>query len=354
MSTIESLSDFAAPGQSALEEDVRRHPERFRVLTGDRPTGPLHLGHYLGTLVNRVRLQRAGVEVFLVIADYQVITDRDGVGELSQAVRGLVLDYLAAGIDPAEATIFTHSSVPALNQLLLPFLSLVTVSELERNPTVKAEAAASGGRGLSGLLFTYPAHQAADILFCHGNLVPVGKDQLPHVELTRLIARRFNERYAAGATIFRQPDALLTAAPVLLGTDGTKMSKSRNNTIALGDDEDRTAALLRRAKTDSERVITYDPERRPEVSNLLLIAALCTRRDPVDIADEIGARGATALKALVTEAVNEELRPLRERRRELAADPGYLEQVLAEGNARANDIAEQTLRRVREVMDMVH
>lgn len=294
MSTTEGLSDSASPRPSALEEEICRQPERFRVLTGDRPTGPLHLGHYLGTLANRVRLQRAGVEVFLVIADYQVITDRDGVGELSQTVQGLVLDYLAAGIDPAAATIFTHSSVPALNQLLLPFLSLVSVAELQRNPTVKAEAAASRSRGLSALLLTYPVQQAADILFCHGNLVPVGRDQLPHVETTRLIARRFNERYASGAPVFRQPDALLTAAPVLLGIDGTKMSKSRGNTIALGDDEDRTAALPRRAKTDSERTITYDPKRRPEVSNLLLIAALCTRRHPVDIADERGGRGAAA------------------------------------------------------------
>lgn len=265
-----------------------------------------------------------------------------------------MLDYLAAGIDPATATIFAHSSVPALNQLVLPFLSLVSVAELQRNPTVKAEAAASRSRGLSALLLTYPVHQAADILFCSGNLVPVGRDQLPHVETTRLIARRFNERYASGAPVFRQPDALLTAAPVLLGIDGTKMSKSRGNTIALGDDEDRTAALVRRAKTDSERTITYDPERRPEVSNLLLIAALCTRRDPVDIADDLGSRGAAALKALVTEVVNEELRPLRRRRRELAADPGYLQQVLADGNARANDIADHTLQRVREVMEMVY
>jgi tryptophanyl-tRNA synthetase len=341
-------------GVVALEEQIRRHPERFRVLTGDRPTGPLHLGHYLGTLANRVRLQRAGVEVFLVIADFQVITDRDSVGDVSDAVRELVLDYLAAGIDPSAATIFTHSSVPALNQLLLPFLSLVTVAELGRNPTVKAEAAATRRRGMSALLFTYPVHQAADILFCHGNLVPVGRDQLPHVETTRLIARRFNERYAAAETIFQEPDALLTAAPVLLGTDGAKMSKSRDNTITLRDDEDRTAALLRRARTDSERTITYDPDGRPEVSNLVLIAALCTGRDPVEVADELGDRGSAALKALVTEAVNEELRPLRRRRRDLAADPGYLRQVLAEGNARANGIADGTLQRVREVMDMAY
>ncbi len=352
--TVEPQSAGTATRSHRLEEQVREHPERFRVLTGDRPTGPLHLGHYFGTLANRVRLQRAGVEVFLVIADYQVITDRDGVGDLSGAVREVVLDYLAAGVDPGLATIFTHSAVPALNQLVVPFLSLVTVAELGRNPTDKAEAAATRGRGLSGLLFTYPVHQAADILFCHGNLVPVGKDQLPHVELTRLIARRFNERYAAGATIFGEPDALLSAAPVLLGIDGMKMSKSRGNAIALGDDEDRTAALLRRAKTDSQRTITYDPEHRPEVASLLLTAALCTGHDPHHIANELDGRGSAALKALVTEAVNEHLRPLRQRRRELAGDPAIVRQALDEGNARANHIADHTLQRVREAMNMAY
>lgn len=337
-----------------LEREIAEHPERFRVLTGDRPTGPLHLGHYFGTLANRVRLQRAGVEVFVVIADYQVVTDRDGVGELSGNVRELLLDYLAAGIDPAAATIFAHSAVPALNQLMLPFLSLVSVAELHRNPTVKAEAAAVGARALSGLLLTYPVHQAADILFCHGNLVPVGKDQLPHVEMTRLVARRFNERFAAGAKIFAEPDALLSDAPLLLGIDGTKMSKSRGNAVALRDSADHTARLIRRARTDSERTISYQPERRPEVASLLLVAALCTGRSPHELADEIGGRGAAALKALVTEAVNEHLRPLRQRRREIAGDPGRLRQILRDGNARASQIADQTLRQVRAAMDMAY
>jgi tryptophanyl-tRNA synthetase len=351
--TVEKRTTTTVPNR-LVEEQVRAHPKRFRVLTGDRPTGPLHLGHYFGTLANRVRLQRAGVEVFVVIADYQVITDRDDVGEIAGAVRELVLDYLAAGIDPDQATVFTHSAVPALNQLVVPFLSLVTVAELARNPTVKAEADATRGRGMSGLLFTYPVHQAADILFCRGNLVPVGKDQLPHVELTRLIARRFNERYAAGATVFEEPEPLLSAAPVLLGTDGTKMSKSRGNAIELRDDEERTAALLRKAKTDSLRTITYDPDHRPEVASLLLTAALCTDRDPADIAADIGDAGAAALKAVVTEAVNEHLRPLRQRRRELAADPTIVRRVLEEGNARANRIADRTLQRVRDVMNMAY
>lgn len=234
VSTTDSSSEsfaVAAARSAALEERIVAEPGRFRVLTGDRPTGPLHLGHYFGTLANRVRLQRAGVEVFLVIADYQDITDRDSLGDLSGNVRELLLDYLAAGIDPTTATIFTHSAVPALNQLMLPFLSLVSLAEGHRNPTVKAEAEAAGTRALSGLLLTYPVSQAADILFCHANLVPVGRDQLPHLEATRSIACRFNDRYAAGADVFSPPDALLTRAPTLLGTDGTKASKSRRNTI---------------------------------------------------------------------------------------------------------------------------
>ena len=161
-----------------------------RVLTGDRPTGPLHLGHYFGTLHNRVRLQDEGAEVFVLVADYQVLTDRDTAERLDEHVLGLVLDYLAVGIDPRRATIFAHSAVPSLNQLLLPFLSLVTVPELRRNPTVKDEIAHSRQSSVSGLMFSYPAHQAADILSVRATLVPVGRDQLPHVEVSRLIARR--------------------------------------------------------------------------------------------------------------------------------------------------------------------
>ena len=344
----------SAARSAHLEQRIAQHPGDFRVLTGDRPTGALHLGHYFGTLANRVRLQRAGVEVFVVIADYQVITDRDSVGHLARNVDDLLLDYLAAGIDPETATVFTHSAVPALNQLMLPFLSLVTAAELRRNPTVKAESEATGERALSGLLLTYPVHQAADILFCHGNLVPVGKDQLPHVETARLIARRFNERYAAGTTVFGEPDALLTDAPVLLGTDGAKMSKSRGNAIELRCTTDQTAALIRGAKTDADRVITYDPEHRPEVASLLLTAALCTGTNPADLAASIGDRGAGALKALVADAVNEYFRPLRQRRAELSKDVGQLRAVLARGNAHANDIADETLDQVRRVMGMAY
>jgi len=264
------MSPTAALRRSAaLDEIIDRDAAGFRILTGDRPTGRLHLGHYFGSLRNRVRLQDLGAGVFVLIADYQVLTDRDVAEHLDEYVTGLVLDYLAIGIDPARTVIFAHSAVPALNQLLLPFLSLVSVPELNRNPTVKDEIAHSRQSAVSGLMLTYPVHQAADILFCKANLVPVGQDQLPHLELTRVIARRFNDRY--GARVFPVPDALLSAAPLLLGTDGEKMSKSRGNSIALSASPEETARLIRGAKTDGERGIGYDPQRRPEVASLLLL-----------------------------------------------------------------------------------
>jgi tryptophanyl-tRNA synthetase len=337
-----------------LESLIAAQPSRYRIVTGDRPTGPLHLGHYFGTLENRVRLQRVGVQLFVLIADYQVLTDRDVADQLPGHIDGLVADYLAAGIDPASGTIFVHSAVPALNQLMLPFLSLVSVPELHRNPTVKEEIALSRQRAVSGLMFTYPVHQAADILACKANLVPVGKDQLPHLQITRAIARRFNDRYASGSPFFPVPDALLSAAPNLLGTDGAKMSKSRGNTIALAATADETARLIRGAKTDSLRHITFEPAARPEVSSLVLLAALCQRRDPAAVAAEIGAGGSAALKRVVTDSVNEFLSPLRARRAELAADPGYLRQVLREGNASASAVASRTLAEVHALMGTGH
>jgi tryptophanyl-tRNA synthetase len=329
---------------------VRSDPAAFRILTGDRPTGPLHIGHYFGTLQNRVRLQELGVELLVLIADYQTITDRAAPVGLPRDVEGLVADYLAVGIDPERALIFTHSQVAELNQLVLPFLSLVSVAELGRNPTVKEEVAMSGGGSTSALMFTYPVHQAADILFCHANLVPVGKDQLPHLELTRTIARRFNERYSPDRPYFPLPQALLSQTPLLLGLDGRKMGKSRRNSIPLAAGEDETARLINGAKTDAERHITYDPERRPEVANLLQIAALCLERPPGQIADEIAGRGASTLKHLVADALNEHLRPIRARRTELATERDYLRSVLRTGNEHAQEIATATLETVRQLM----
>jgi tryptophanyl-tRNA synthetase len=336
---------------AVLERRTQAQARAFapRVLTGDRPTGQLHLGHLFGTLLNRVRLQDDGVKLMVVVADYQTITDRDSPASLPQDVEELVADYLAVGIDPEQATIFAHSQVPELNQLILPFLSLVTLPELLRNPTVKEEAAASG-MALNGLMLTYPVHQAADILFCQATLVPVGADQLPHVEQTRAIARRFNRRYAPERPVFPEPEALLSKAPTLLGIDGKKMSKSRNNAIALAASAEETARQLRRAKTDADPCITYEPERRPEVANLVLLTALCEDASPEQIASEIGSHGAAGLKRRATEAVNERLRPIRERRAELMADRAHLRRVLLDGSAAARALAQDTLAQVSAAM----
>lgn len=334
----------------ALKEDLLLHPTKYIMLTGDRPTGRLHLGHYFGTIKERVNLQDQGVPTRVVIADYQVITDRDTTEHIQDNVYNMVIDYLACGLDPEKTLIFTHSAIPALNQLMLPFLSLVTESELHRNPTVKSEMEASG-HALTGLLLTYPIHQACDILFCKGNVVPVGKDQLPHIEITRQIARRFNDRYGK---VFPEPEGLLNDAPEIPGLDGRKMSKSYGNAISLCFTGEETAKLIKKSQTDSERFITYDKENRPGVSALLTTAALCTGRTEEEIAAEIGNDGSGALKKFVTESVNDYLAPIRERRRALEGDLDYVKDVLHEGNKKARLIADATLDEVREAMNMVY
>ncbi|MDU5855304.1 MAG: tryptophan--tRNA ligase, partial [Varibaculum cambriense] len=295
---------------------------------------------------------------WILIADYQVITDREGTGPIRERVLNMLADYLACGLDPEKTTIFTHSAVPAANQLMLPFLSLVTEAELHRNPTVKAELEASE-RPMSGLLLTYPVHQAADILFCKANLVPVGKDQLPHLEQARVISDRFERVFRRKSSlehrVFPRPEGLLSGdGALILGLDGEKMSKSRGNTVELGMTGDETAKLIKRAKTDAERQITYDPENRPEVSNLLRLAGLASGQDPRTLAEEIGDQGAGKLKQVLTEALDAALSPIRARRAELLADPGYLWQVLERGNQRANEVADQTLAEVRQAMNMVY
>lgn len=352
---ITSKTLQAAIGRSnEIELELEQSPESFRILTGDRPTGLLHVGHYFGTLQNRVRLQNLGVETFVLIADYQVLTDRDKPDKIKHNVFNLMLDYLAVGIDPTKSTIFTHSYIKSLNQLIIPFLSLVSVSELERNPTVKDEITTSKQKTISALMFTYPIHQAADILFAKANLVPAGRDQLPHIEVARDIARRFNERYCPGQDFFPLPETLLSTATLLLGIDGKKMGKSLNNSISISSTSDQTAALLKRAKTDSERSITYDPINRPEVSNLVLLGSLCCGISPQAFATQIPSGGSQALKSAVTEAVNEYFTPIRKRRAEFGADPSQVMAMLAQGNNKASDIGDQTLSEVRRLMDMYY
>ncbi|MDR2469599.1 MAG: tryptophan--tRNA ligase [Tannerella sp.] len=348
-----STFEVAQKKSRELSVDIRLHPSAYKVLTGDRPTGNLHIGHYFGSLRNRVEFQNLGVETYIVIADYQVLTDRDAFDRIAEYVYELTLDYLACGLDPEnhKTHIFPHSYIPELNQLLLPFLTLVSSAELNRNPTIKEEISASGQKIINAGMYVYPVHQAADILFCKSNIVPVGKDQLPHIEQTRVIARRFNMKY--NAPVFPEPFGLLSEAPLILGLDGgQKMSKSRNNSIAIKSTADETQRMIKTAKTDSERHITYDPDNRPEVANLLRLASLCSDLPPEQIASEIGDGGAKKLKETVTEALNTYFAPVRQRRIELEKDKSHIRNILHKGIEQARTVAEQTLQEVRKAMHM--
>ena len=356
---INKSYEAAVVRSKKIEEDLVKNPKKYRVLTGDRPTGHLHIGHYFGSLQNRVRLANMGVPTMILIADYQVLTDHDAFDKISQNTKQLVIDYLAAGIDPSkqDVIIYPHSYVPEANQLMIPFLTLVSNAELSRNPTVKEEIQAAGLTNVNAGMYTYPVHQAVDILFCKGNVVPAGKDQLPHIEMSRTIASRFNKKFCTDTgkePVFPLPEVLLSKTPMILGLDGSqKMSKSRGNAIMLSATEDETAKLIKKAKTDQDRNITYDPVNRPEVANLLSLISLCTGEEPESIAQRIGDGGGGMLKKVLTEAMNEKLRPLRQKRAQLEADPAYIRQVLLEGSAKAREIGIKTLEEVRERMNMV-
>ena len=356
---INKSYEAAVVHSKKIEEDVVKNPKKYRVLTGDRPTGHLHIGHYFGSLQNRVRLANMGVPTMILIADYQVLTDHDAFDKISQNTKQLVIDYLAAGIDPSkqDVIIYPHSYVPEANQLMIPFLTLVSNAELSRNPTVKEEIQAAGLTNVNAGMYTYPVHQAVDILFCKGNVVPAGKDQLPHIEMARTIASRFNKKFCTDTgkePVFPLPEVLLSKTPMILGLDGSqKMSKSRGNAIMLSATEDETAKLIKKAKTDQDRNITYDPVNRPEVANLLSLISLCTGEEPESIAQRIGDGGGGMLKKVLTEAMNEKLRPLRQKRAQLEADPAYIRQVLLDGSAKAREIGIKTLEEVRERMNMV-
>ena len=356
---INKSYEAAVVRSKKIEEDLVKNPKKYRVLTGDRPTGHLHIGHYFGSLQNRVRLANMGVPTMILIADYQVLTDHDAFDKISQNTKQLVIDYLAAGIDPSkqDVIIYPHSYVPEANQLMIPFLTLVSNAELSRNPTVKEEIQAAGLTNVNAGMYTYPVHQAVDILFCKGNVVPAGKDQLPHIEMARTIASRFNKKFCTDTgkePVFPLPEVLLSKTPMILGLDGSqKMSKSRGNAIMLSATEDETAKLIKKAKTDQDRNITYDPVNRPEVENLLSLISLCTGEEPESIAQRIGDGGGGMLKKVLTEAMNEKLRPLRQKRAQLEADPAYIRQVLLDGSAKAREIGIKTLEEVRERMNMV-
>ncbi|MGP3779431.1 tryptophan--tRNA ligase [Halanaerobium saccharolyticum] len=320
-----------------------------RILTGDRPTGKLHLGHYVGSLQNRVELQDK-YDTFLIIADVQALTTNfDKPEKLSEDVRQVARDYLAAGIDPEKTTIFVQSLVPEIAELTVFYSMIVTVNQLRHNPTIKSEAEQYGYKEMSYGFLGYPVSQAADITFCQANLVPVGEDQIPHIEQTRKIVRKFNNMYGE---VFPEPEALISDFPRLMGLDGkNKMSKSLNNAIYLSDSKDEVQQKIMQAKTDPARIHKDDPG-HPEVCTVYHYHQAFNSEESDEIAEKCraGTIGCVACKKRLAEKLNAFLDPMRERRKKYLENPELVDKILMEGTEKAREEAQKTMEKVREVM----
>jgi tryptophanyl-tRNA synthetase len=331
--------------------------QRRRILTGDRPTGRLHLGHWVGSIANRVRLQDE-YECFFIVADWHTLTtkpEKQAIAEVEQNVREMVLDYLACGIDPERATIFVQSAIPETAELNLIFEMLVSLPRLERLPSIKDMAEAAHLDVLPFGLVGYPVLQAADILLPRADVVPVGKDNVPHVEITREIARRFNYLYG---DVFAEPDALVSSTPSLPGVNGMqKMSKSLGNAIMLADDADTVRKRVMSMFTDPNRLRATDPG--TVENNPVFIYHDAFNMDTT-LVDDLKARyregrvGDVEVKRLLFEALDAFLAPIRERRAEFAARPAIVDEILLAGNDVMQREARLTMERVRAAMGMTY
>ncbi len=331
--------------------------DKKRILTGDRPTGKLHLGHYVGSLSNRVQLQDE-YECFFLIADLHMLTtrpDKEAIFALRTNIYELVLYYMAAGIDPAKSTIVLQSSVHAVYEMNLFFEMLVTLPRLRRLPSIKemARAAHLDDEALPFGLVGYPVLQAADILLPRAHLVPVGKDNESHVEISREIARRFNRMYGE---VFPLPDVLIGDVPSLVGTDGqSKMSKSLNNAIFLSDDDKTVAKKVRRMYTDPKRVRADIPgtvEGNPVFTYHDVFNP--NRAEVEDLKERYrqGRVGDVEVKEKLTLALNQFLDPLRERRARFQSQSGLVEEAIYDGTKRANEIGDETLMMMKKAMGL--
>lgn len=325
-----------------------------RILTGDRPTGKLHLGHYVGSLKNRVRLQHE-YDSFIMVADVQALTDNfDNPQKVHDNVLEVVMDNLAVGVDPEKATFFIQSLVPQIAELTVFFLNLVTLARLQRNPTVKDEMKQRGfGEDVPAGFVAYPVSQAADILFCKATLVPVGEDQEPMLEQTREIARKFNSIYSP---VFPEPKALIGEAARLVGTDGnSKMSKSVGNVIYLSDDSETLKKRIMGMYTDPTRIHATDPGKVE--GNPVFIYHDLFNADKAEVADlkaryASGKVGDIEVKEKLFIAVDAFLAPIRERRRAYEQNPKLVKDILMTGTEKALVVAKQTMTEVRESMKL--
>ena len=329
------------------------------ILTGDRPTGKLHIGHYVGSLKKRVELQNSGeYETFIMIADTQALTDNAKNPEkVRDNVLQVALDYLAAGIDPSKTTIFVQSQIPQLPELAMYYANLVSISRLERNPTVKTEIKQKNfGEGVpSGFVF-YPISQAADITAFKATHVPVGEDQMPMIELTREISRAFNQTYKTDTLI--EPEAILSKEGIerrLPGINGmdAKMSKSLNNGIYLADSFEEMRAKVMKMYTDPKHIRVEDPGKIE--GNVVFAYLDVFSEDKEKVAEmkahyQKGGLGDVVVKKYLIEEMDKVLKPIREKRAELEKNPEIIYEILKKGSLKAEKIAAQTLKEVKQAM----
>jgi tryptophanyl-tRNA synthetase len=325
------------------------------VLTGDRPTGPLHLGHYVGSLANRLELQDTARQ-FVMIANVQALTDHaDEPQKIRENILEVALDYLAIGIDPKKTTIFIQSQVPAVFELFTYYLNLVTWNRLKHNPTVKAEIRQKGfEENVPAGFMCYPISQAADITAFKADLVPVGEDQLPMIEQTVEIVRKFNRAY--NTEVLVEPQALIPAFARLPGIDGgAKMSKSLKNTIYLGESSDDLSKKVRGMYTDPNHLRVEDPGKVE--GNPVFIYLDAFDSDKAKVAElkdhyQKGGLGDVVVKKRLLEVLEGFLSPIRQRRQALAKDPKFVMEILRQGSEVAAAEAEKTLQGVREAMSL--
>ncbi|MEK1320188.1 MAG: tryptophan--tRNA ligase [Limosilactobacillus fermentum] len=328
------------------------------ILTGDRPTGKLHIGHYVGSLRERVKMQESGeYDPFIMIADQQALTDNARDPEkIRRSLTEVALDYLAVGLDPAKSTLFVQSQIPALAELNLYYLNLVTVSRLERNPTVKAEIQQKNfNRSIPAGFFTYPVSQTADITAFKANLVPVGDDQEPMLEQAREIVRTFNSIYGE---VLVEPEGVFPPKGQgrIPGLDGNaKMSKSLGNAIYLSDDEDTLKKKVMSMYTDPNHIHVEDPgqvEGNVVFTYLDIFDKDTTKVQELKDHYRHGGLGDVKIKRYLMEVLNAELAPIRQRRAEFAKDLPTVMDMLKAGSDRANQVAAQTLDEVKDAMGL--
>ena len=327
------------------------------ILTGDRPTGKLHIGHYVGSLKNRVQLQNTGdYETFIMIADMQALTDNARDPEkIRNSLIQVALDYLAVGIDPAKSTIFVQSQIPALSELTQHYMNLVSVARLERNPTVKTEIKQKAfGQSIPAGFFTYPVSQAADITAFKADTVPVGDDQEPMLEQTREIVRSFNNIYQKEVLV--EPEGYFPPKGMgrIPGLDGNaKMSKSLGIAIYLADDEETIQKKVMSMYTDPQHIRVEDPGHIEGNTVFTYLDIFDPDKQKVqELKDQYqaGGLGDVKIKRYLNEVLQNELRPIRERREKYEADIDAVYQILKDGSDKANAVAEQTLKEVRDAI----